>query len=339
MTVQKIPVWIDTDPGQDDVIALALAGGSSYFDLVGVSATFGNSSLYNSTKNALRFLYAIGRSDVPVYQGAAGPVVGETKDASHIHGSSGLAGDSLLPHVPDLKAKDSKDFFPKLYEEILSHNGELSIVAIGPLTDMANFFKAYPKTKRLIKCLSIMGGGFYRFNRNGNTEFNIFADPQAANEVLSDPELADKIALAPLDITEQVILTKEHYQRIVKAQNIESATNFRAMVSMLFDEYYKVGVNVEGFKGQPVHDPVSVAFLLQLYGVVRELQFKYVHRKVKVLESGAFEFSDDEKGFRVVTDVSVTAFWEQIVDAYDCIDGVSPLNLITREQLESKHID
>ncbi|KAG7833917.1 hypothetical protein KL943_003213 [Ogataea angusta] len=317
-----IPLWIDCDPGQDDVVAITLGAYDPHFDLVGVSTVHGNASMENVTMNALKFLTVIKRQDVPVFPGAARPLDREPEYCPEVHGPTGLNGSDKLP-VPKIAARNPKEFFPYLKNFIETHPGELALAAIGPLTNICLFFENYPELRSKIRCLSIMGGGLAKFNKNGCSEFNVFCDPKAAKAVLADPVLSERMILAPLDLTSTIRASLEIRQRI--QGDPATATEFRKMMYDLVQYFYHMvkARQGEGYVGPSVHDPVAIAAILQYCGL-EDLGYKWKTGYLDVHlggdKDGKLEFTEAEHGVKVLYDVNREVFWNVLLKAYDRVD-------------------
>lgn len=194
-------VVIDTDPGVDDAIAILLALASEELDVVGITAVAGNSPLVDTARNARRLLDLAGRHDVPVAAGCAKPL-GVTEYASgEVHGNDGL-GDLVWdePSVA-LDPRHGVELLKDLIDE-----GPLTIVAIGPLTNLAVLLQRYPGIDEQVERVVIMGGASFEGNVTPAAEFNIWYDPEAAAEVFAG---VWPITLMPLDLTHQAFLTDE----------------------------------------------------------------------------------------------------------------------------------
>jgi len=195
----RIPLVIDTDPGIDDAVALLLAANSPEVDLLAVTTVFGNVGLDVTTSNARRVLRLIGREDVPVAAGAARPLVhAQPHRAESWHGGDGLGGQAgLLPE--SVHAAASIGAVEQLVTVLRGAREQVTIVAIGPLTNIALLLGAHPDVKPRIGRLVIMGGAFTGGNTTATSEFNIWSDPEAARRVLVEEEVP--ITLVPLDLT------------------------------------------------------------------------------------------------------------------------------------------
>src|SRR5450830_1528231 len=173
-------ILLDCDPGLDDALALLLAHGDPGLELVGVTTVGGNVGIRQTTANALALREYLGFGTVPVAAGAGKPLVGEVREASHMHGETGLGSvrlpDSTLPaskqHAVDL-----------IIETLRATPGAIHLVATGPLTNIALALEKEPAVARWAASFTIMGGSFTRGNATPAAEFNIYADPEAARVV------------------------------------------------------------------------------------------------------------------------------------------------------------
>jgi inosine-uridine nucleoside N-ribohydrolase len=174
------PVLIDCDPGQDDALALLLALGSPELDVLGVTAVAGNQTLDKTTANALRVLELAGRPDIPVAAGADGPLAGALVVAADAHGETGLDGVDLPTPSAEPVSEDAKDFLAARLE---ASERPVTLVALGPLTNVALLLEAHPEAASKIERIVLMGGAIHEGNQTPSAEFNIWIDPEAAAHV------------------------------------------------------------------------------------------------------------------------------------------------------------
>lgn len=211
----KIPLMLDVDTGVDDAIALALAVASPEIDLIGVSTLAGNVGVDRTTENTLRVLDWLGARDVPVYRGASRPLVRTVIDAAYFHGETGL-GTAEFP--PSERSVGQYKGPAAMVREAAQRPGEITLVAVGPLTNVAIALNVQPDLPKLLKRLVIMGGA-YRVP--GNTkpwaEFNILADPEAAAQVFAAP-WSDCVAVG-LDVSQQVEVSRPFWEASRTSQN------------------------------------------------------------------------------------------------------------------------
>ena len=211
-----IPIWIDTDTGVDDANALICASYLNNLNLVGVSAVAGNQIIDHTFPNARNVLSFINREDIKVYKGSDKPLKKKLRVAEYAHGKNGL-GDYIIPESK--AAIEKKDAIDALYECAKEYDGELVLIAIGPLTNVALAFRKYPDLKNLLKEIVIMGGGIVRGNVTKYAEFNIYCDPEAANEVFNS---SCHIVMCGLDVTLKAYLKPDELKEIANFNNSKS---------------------------------------------------------------------------------------------------------------------
>src|SRR5882724_9670934 len=175
-------IIIDTDPGQDDAVAILLALGSAELDIVGITAVAGNVPLKLTEKNARKICELAGRSDIKVYAGAIRPLLRELVTAEEVHGKTGLNGPQLPEPTMPLQDQYAVDF---MVETLMSEeSGTITLCPLGPLTNIALALIREPKIAPRIKEIVLMGGGFFEGgNVTPTAEFNIYVDPHAADIV------------------------------------------------------------------------------------------------------------------------------------------------------------
>ena len=244
-------VIIDTDPGVDDAFALLLAMHSKELNIEAITAVSGNVPLELTLANALRLVEIGGRSDIPVAGGAAHPLVRRSVTAAYAHGENGLAG----VEFPEARIKPVGEHAVDLMTRIVrSHPGEVTIVAIGPLTNVALALGADPAFPKMVKQIVLMGGSLTGGNVTPAAEFNFYVDPEAAAAVFGS---GVPITMVGLNVTEQVQLNETHVQRLEAAGNPSSRALARIARSSL------ASMRRQGYKGGfSMHDPLAVSVLL-----------------------------------------------------------------------------
>ncbi|HKH11578.1 MAG TPA: nucleoside hydrolase [Rubrobacter sp.] len=245
------PVILDVDPGHDDAVAIMMACGSPGLDLRAVTTVAGNATLPKTTRNALRVLSLIGRTDVPVAAGASGPLVRELRTAEDIHGESGMDG----PEIPEAASEPDGRGAVELIADTLREAPEpVALIPVGPLTNIAEFLRAHPDLKDRVSRISLMGGSMGLGNTTPAAEFNIYVDPEAAREVF---ESGLPITMSGLDVTHQAGAGRAERDRL------RSIGGIGEVVAGFLDFFAGTYERVFGFDAPPLHDPVAVAAVLE----------------------------------------------------------------------------
>ena len=242
-------ILIDTDPGIDDSLAILLALASPELSLEGISVVHGNCSLEQATRNGLSVLELARATHIPLATGCELPLVQPSLLAPETHGNTGL-GYAKLPE-PRIKptSQHGTDF---LIERILSSPGEITLVAVGPLTNVALAIRKEPRIVGALKELVIMGGAIrYEGNTTALAEFNTFVDPHAAHIVY---HAGIPTTLVPLDVTYQCVLLASDVERLLK---IESP--IPSFIKATTDFYMEYHDSYQGIKGCVINDPLALA--------------------------------------------------------------------------------
>jgi len=244
-------VIIDTDPGVDDALALLLAMRSPELKIEGITPVAGNVPLDLTLPNALRMVEIAGRTDIPVAVGAKGPLVRRLVTAAYAHGENGLGG-AVFPE-PKIKpiAQPAAEF---IRDVIRKYPGELTLIPIGPLTNIATALNLDSQLASMVRGIVLMGGSLSGGNITPAAEFNIYVDPEAARIVFQS---GIPITMVGLDATRKTSLTEEHVRTLEASQNpVSQAAG-------------KIGRNAinhnreQGFLiGPNMHDSLAVATFL-----------------------------------------------------------------------------
>jgi purine nucleosidase len=247
-------VIFDTDPGQDDAVAILTALASpEAVEVLGIVTVAGNIPLSHTTRNALSLVELAGRTDVPVFAGCERPMLRELVTAEHVHGPTGLDGPDLPPPSVTARAQQGVDF---LIETIRAHPPKtIRLLALGPLTNIGVAFAKAPDLAARLKDVVLMGGGYFEAgNITPAAEFNIYVDPEAAAIVFAS---GAAITVLPLDVTHQMRATRE---RIAAFRDLGNRAG--AAVAAMLD--FSQGFDVEKYQweGAPLHDPCVTAFVL-----------------------------------------------------------------------------
>lgn len=252
---------LDVDTGTDDAVAIMLAALHPGLELIGVTTVSGNVPLANTTENTLRVLDHIGRSDIPVYRGAAQPLARtepplsrEIKDVSDIH-------DDYLDLPPSRSTAQSEPaavFLTKRFRAARATSERLVLVATGPLTNVALALKLDPDFAASVSSLVVMGGGHEIPNITAAAEFNFWADPEAAHVVFNSG--IEDITLVPLDATHKALVTYEDCA-LVRALGTPAASATASIIERRIRGYDATQPMAQ-VGSAPVHDAVCVAYLI-----------------------------------------------------------------------------
>lgn len=240
------PIIIDTDPGIDDAIAIAIALFSNKLDVKLISTVAGNVSLEKVTNNALKLLALYGK-DVPVAMGAKAPLIEPLIDASNVHGSSGMDGYDFPEPKKELLCKNHAIL--ELRDTILNSKEKITLVPIAPLTNIALLFSMYPEVKENIDQIVLMGGSLGRGNKSVLGEFNFATDPEAAKMVFN---FGLPIVMATLDVGLKALVYPDDMGQIYSFGKIGQ------MAHALFKKYRGGSFNT----GLKMYDSCAIAYLL-----------------------------------------------------------------------------
>jgi purine nucleosidase len=242
-------ILFDTDPGIDDACAILLALASPELSVEGLSIVHGNSSLQQATRNALSILELAGAGHIPVAVGCELPLVQPSLLAPETHGNAGLGYAELPEPRARSTAQHGCDF---LIEQILSSPGEITLVAIGPLTNIALAIRQEPQIVSAVKDVIVMGGAIrYEGNTTALAEFNTYVDPHAAHIVYHS---GMPITLVPLDVTYQCVLTSDDVNRM---RNVDAPiTKFVEDATRFYMEFHD---SYQGIQGCVINDPLALA--------------------------------------------------------------------------------
>ena len=252
MSAQKI--IIDTDPGQDDAVAILLALASpDEIEVLGITAVAGNVPLSLTEKNARIVCELAGRPDIPVYAGCDRPLKRKLVTAEHVHGKTGLDGPDLPEPEIKLQEKHGVDF---IIDTIMQEpENSISLCPLGPLTNIASAILKQPKIVSRIKKIVLMGGAYFEVgNITPAAEFNIFVDPDAAKIVF---EAGIDMVVMPLDVTHKALVTEKRNEAF---RQLKSPVGIA--VAEMTDFFERFDKEKYGSSGAPLHDPCVTAYLI-----------------------------------------------------------------------------
>jgi len=303
--IKKPKIILDCDPGHDDAVAIIFA--AKHCDVLGITTVSGNVSLDLTTHNALIVTQII-RADIPVYSGADRPLIAEAVHAPDIHGESGLGGPKLPELTKELAGTNAVQFIIDTVRA--QKDKDLWLVATGPLTNIALAIRTAPDILDKIAGISLMGGSNSFGNRTPAAEFNIIADPEAAEIVFSS---GTKILMSGLNLTHQFGVLRED---IAKIREISSTVSeFVADMLEFFASMYEQRYFGE-FNG-PLHDPCAIMVLSN-----PEL-FEFASRNVEVELTGTYT-----RGMTVVDERHVKTELKQNVELVLTIDRQKAMDLL-----------
>lgn len=310
-TRQPQRILLDCDPGIDDALALVFGCGHPGLDLCGVTTVAGNVSLDKTTANALAVLEFAGRGEVPVVAGSPAPLLRPVSAATHVHGESGLGAARLA--APAARARDghAADF---LIETITAAPGEFTLVATGPLTNIALAVRREPRIVSQVAAFVIMGGSAGRGNVTPAAEFNIWWDPEAAAIVFS---AGWRVTMVGLDVTLRALATAAIRDRM-------------RMLGRLGSELLLPGLAGYGQRTElagtdpPVHDVCALALVASpgLFGCQpAQVEVETAGR----LTSGmtVTDFRSQSPNTLVAMSIDTAGFWDLVLDAYARVPAAS----------------
>ncbi len=253
MSARKI--IIDTDPGQDDAVAILLALASpEEIDVLGITAVAGNVPLPLTQKNARIVCELAGKTDIPVFAGCDAPLSRKLVTAEHVHGKTGLDGPTLPDPTMELQTKHGVDF---IIETLRTEPaGTVTLCPLGPLTNIACAFEKAPDIAERVQEIILMGGAYFEVgNITPAAEFNIYVDPEAADIVFKS---GAPIVVMPLDVTHKALVTKPRNDTFRTL-----GTKVGSAVAEMTDFFERFDKDKYGSAGAPLHDPCVTAYLIR----------------------------------------------------------------------------
>jgi purine nucleosidase len=302
-------IILDCDPGHDDAVAIMFALGSPDIELAAITTVGGNQTIDKVTRNARGILALCGREEVPVYRGAERPLLRQVETAPSIHGETGLDGVELpIPTVAERPQRAAQAIVEIVRE---SEPGSITLVGTGPLTNLALAARLEPAIVSRVREVVIMGGGIYEGNWTAAAEFNIWVDPEAARIVFDEPW---RVTMVGLDVTHRALATSDV---VDQAARINTPTG-KFFVDLM--RFFRVS-NREafGFADPPVHDPCTIAYLVDPAVVVTKAAPVAVETRGE-LTAGATVVdlrapAPANCNTRVATQLDRERFWELVLDA------------------------
>jgi inosine-uridine nucleoside N-ribohydrolase len=331
--------WLDCDPGLDDLFAILMAAFSNKIKLIGMSTVSGNQTIEKVTKNALTVLNLFGQVkqdnvkygglEFPLLKGCLRPLLRPVTVCGEIHGESGLGTLNPIeyPAIPShaleyIEESDQDSHFTTLmYKNLRESDKPVTIIATGPLTNIALLLINHPDAAKCIKKIVLMGGAIGTGNANPVAEFNIYVDPEAASYVF---ESDIPIYMVPLEVTHMAVVNKE----VIEMVRSVGSKFSKILVEYLLYIDYAVN-NVFSSEGH-LHDPCATAF------VIHPDMFEHRLMRVDVettsrLSYGqtvcdVYNLSSKKKNVHVCMKMDVAKFWAMMMDSIRQCDKISPAN-------------
>ena len=248
--MERRPVFIDCDPGIDDAVALMMAFQAAELDVRGISAVAGNVGLERTLGNALKIVELSGAA-APVYAGADRPMFGAPIAAEHFHGEDGLLGAELPAPV---RMPEAGPAWEALRREAEAWGGALEVVATGPLTNLGIALSLYPELAGLVRCVTMMGGAAAFGNTTPAAEFNVLADPEAAELVFRS---GIPVVMCGLDVTHSTYITAREVEELAALGSVQARLAAYFMGSGIEENARKFRTG-----GAPLHDPCAMMYAI-----------------------------------------------------------------------------
>lgn len=303
--MEKRKIILDCDPGHDDAIAIMLAGKSPYIDLLGITVVAGNQTIEKTVRNALNVCQHL-NIDVPVHGGCGQPMIRHRQMiADDIHGKTGLDG----PVFEELTRRaEDKHGVNYIIDTLMESDGDITVVTTGPMTNLAMAMRMEPRIISKIQEIVLMGGSMGLGNVTPAAEFNIIADADAASVCFTSGR---PITMMGLDVTRKVLCVPQVVERMDKIKNKASQ-----LFVDLMRHFNKSQKEVFGWEGGPLHDPVTIAYLIDPSVVT----LKAMNTEIDIRSTSSygrtncefFNYNKKEANSNVAVDIDVEKFWDII---------------------------
>jgi inosine-uridine nucleoside N-ribohydrolase len=306
-------VILDTDPGIDDALAFILLKAMPEISLQAITVTHGNTSVEKCTTNALKLVELLGMQDVPVAMGATEPLVRALSIAEETHGDTGL-GHAVLPEP---KTRVVQENAANLIIDVVNANpGEITILCIGPVTNLALALLKEPSLRKKIKNVVSMAGTIhYPGNATPSSEYNVFCDPESFDILLRS---GIDLTIVPLDVTYQCLFTKAHVARLENARE-----DIRTFIDRSTAFYMEFHAEYQGIQGCAINDPLAAAILVKPdlvtyrdYYVDIELHGEFTTAKIS---ADHFNATGKAANAKVAMEVNVDAFMDFFIERVSTI--------------------
>lgn len=304
--MERTKIILDCDPGHDDAVAIVLACRHPAIELLGITVVAGNQTLENTSRNALNLVQYLG-ADVPVYAGCGRPMIRDKVIAADIHGKTGLDGPVFPPLERTLEPEHAVNY---IIRTLMESQGDITMVTTGPMTNLAMAIRMEPRIVEKIRRIVLMGGSYTNGNVTPAAEFNIYADADAAYVCFN---CGRPVTMVGLDVTRKVLCYPAVVERMSKVGNKASK-----LFAELMAHFCKTQKEVFGWEGGPLHDPCTIAWLID----PTVLTLKPMNAQVDIRSTDSYGRTNcDFFGYRklpftadVAIDVDVEKFWNIIED-------------------------
>lgn len=311
--MEKKKIILDCDPGHDDAIAIMLAAKSEIIDLIGITVVAGNQTIEKTLINTLNICQQLG-INIPIYKGCGLPMIREKQlVAGDIHGESGLDGPTFGPLIIKAEDKHAVDY---IVSTLLESDGDITMVTTGPMTNLGMAIRLCPEIVPKIKEVVLMGGAYQHGNVTPAAEFNIITDADAAHVVFNS---GLKITMVGLEVTRKVLCLPQIVNRMEKNDNIASKLFVDLMT--FFNRSQK---EVYGWEGGPLHDPATIAYLIDPTVLVVKSMFTQIDIRSEQsygrTNCDYFNYLQEKPNSEVAIDIDVEKFWniiEEGIRAYN----------------------
>jgi purine nucleosidase len=314
-------ILLDCDPGVDDALAIAYAVGSPDIDLVGVTTVGGNVGLGTTTSNALRVLEFLGAGDVPVTAGSAVPLLRIPVTAEQVHGADGLRGARLPAASAGPRPGYATDF---IIDTVRNAPGGITLVATGPLTNIALALRREPDLAGSVRDFVIMGGSSGRGNITPAAEFNIAVDPEAAAIVFS---AGWTVTMVGLDVTLQATADAAVIGRIGGLGRLATELVLPCLLSSADGDDAATEAAHNPLHGPEIHDVCAVAHVARpdLLGCEpAHVVVETTGRWTSGMTVTEFRSAPQTRNALVATTINVRAFWDSVLDTYTALAATLP---------------
>jgi len=307
--MKPTPIVLDCDPGHDDALAMILAAHNPQINLLAITTVSGNGIIAKVTENALR-ICALAKINVPVAEGAGNAILGTLPPATDIHGETALDGAPLPKPTFELEKISGVDLIAKVVRE---HPEKVTLVATGPLTNIALFLKLYPELQSNVAEIVFMGGSASRGNRTPYAEFNIWMDPEAADIVM---KCGIPLTMCGLDVTHQALVTKPIFAKL-DAMGTDLSKTVIGLLKFFASTYN----DVFEMPDPPLHDPVAIALLIDR-SVVKTRRSNVEIELNGTFTRGAtvvdiYNRNGGDTNVDVALELDFDKFWEMMLDAVE----------------------